>query len=196
MIKLKDILFESTAPDIFIPRRIEGRVERLIRFYVRNGSKGNLSLNKVGLTKLPDILKDITVGGYFDCSYNNLTSLENCPKTVGGSFICGFNNLTSLEGSPSSVGGSFICGGNNLTSLEGAPSSVGEDFSCNDNHLTSLTGAPKTVGRNFDCSYNYLISLAGAPKIVDKDFHCRMNTVQLTKDQVRAVCDVKGKIFV
>ncbi len=175
MIKLKDILLESTAPDIFIPRRIEGRVERLIRLYVRNGSKGNLSLNKVGLTKLPDILKDITVGESFDCSYNNLTSLENCPKTVGGNFGCGFNNLTSLEG---------------------APSSVGEDFDCNDNHLTSLEFAPKTVGRNFDCSYNYLTSLAGAPKIVDKDFHCRNNTLQFTKDQVRAVCDVKGKIFV
>ena len=55
MIKLKDILLESTAPDIFIPRRIEGRVERLIRLYVRNGSKGGLRLNRVGLTKLPDI---------------------------------------------------------------------------------------------------------------------------------------------
>ncbi len=196
MIKLKDILLESTAPDIFIPRRIEGRVERMIRLYVRNGSKGNLSLNKVGLTKLPDILKDITVGESFDCSYNNLTSLENCPKTVGGNFGCGFNNLTSLEGSPSSVGGNFDCYNNNLTSLEGAPSSVGEDFNCNDNHLTSLENCPKTVGRNFDCSYNYLTSLAGAPKIVDKDFHCRNNTLQFTKDQVRAVCDVKGKIFV
>ena len=109
MIKLKDILLESTAPDIFIPRRIEGRVERLIRLYVKNGSKGNLSLNKVGLTKLPDILKDITVGESFDCSYNNLTSLEGAPKTVGGSFICGGNNLTSLEGAPKSVGLDFYC---------------------------------------------------------------------------------------
>ena len=196
MIKLKDILFEGKPPSIFIPRRIEDRLERMIMLYVRNGSKGDLKLIGLDLTKLPDILKDITVGGNFNCSYNNLTSLENCPKTVGGNFGCGFNNLTSLEGSPSSVGGNFDCNDNHLTSLEGAPSSVGEDFSCNDNHLTSLTGAPKTVGRNFDCSYNYLISLAGAPKIVDKDFHCRNNTLQFTKDQVRAVCDVKGKIFV
>ena len=195
MIKLKDILLENDDPNIFIPRRIEGRVERMIKIYIRNGSKGNLSLNRVGLTKLPDILKDITVGGSFDWSYNNLTSLENCPKTVGGNFGCGFNNLTSLEGSPSSVGGNFDCYNNNLTSLEGAPSSVGEDFNCNDNHLTSLENCPKTVGGSFGCSFNKLTSLAGAPKIVDKDFHCRMNTVQLTKDQVRAVCDVKGYIF-
>ena len=112
MIKLKDILLESTAPDIFIPRRIEGRVERLIRLYVKNGSKGNLSLNKVGLTKLPDILKDITVGESFDCSYNNLTSLENCPKTVDGTFGCSYNNLTSLTGATKSVGRDFYCGNN------------------------------------------------------------------------------------
>ena len=124
MIKLKDILFEGTAPDIFVPRRIEGRVERLIRLYVKNGSKGNLSLNKVGLTKLPDILKDITVGESFDCSYNN---------------------LTSLEGSPSSVGGSFICGGNNLTSLEGAPKSVGLDFYCTDNPVQFTRKGVKSV---------------------------------------------------
>ena len=133
MIKLKDILLESTAPDIFIPRRIEGRVERMIRLYVRNGSKGGLRLNRVGLTKLPDILNNIRIGGEFDCSGNN---------------------------------------------------------------LTSLVGAPSSVGGNFDCSGNNLTSLAGAPKIVDKDFHCRNNTVQLTKEQVRAVCDVKGKVYV
>ena len=31
MIKLKDILFESSTPNLLIPRRIEGRVERYIR---------------------------------------------------------------------------------------------------------------------------------------------------------------------
>jgi hypothetical protein len=133
MIKLKDILLESTAPDIFVPRRIEDRVERMISLYIRNGSKGDLKLTGLDLTKLPEILKDITVGGNFNCSYNELTSLE---------------------------------------------------------------GAPKTVGENFGCSYNKLTSLDGAPKIVYKDFYCRNNTVRFTEKQVRAVCDVKGKIFV
>jgi hypothetical protein len=132
MIKLKDILLESTAPDIFVPRRIEDRVERMISLYIRNGSKGDLKLTGLDLTKLPEILKDITVGGNFNCSYNELTSLE---------------------------------------------------------------GAPKTVGENFGCSYNKLTSLDGAPKIVYKDFYCRNNTVRFTEKQVRAVCDVKGYIF-
>ena len=132
MIKLKDILLESTAPDIFVPRRIEGRVERMIMLYVKNGSKGDLDLSDLKLTVLPEILKNISVGRDFFCGTNNLTSLENCPKTVGGSFGCSFNKLTSL---------------------------------------------------------------AGAPKIVDKDFHCRNNTVQFTEQDVRAVCDVLGSIF-
>jgi len=133
MIKLKDLLLESTAPDIFVPRRMEDRVERMISLYVKNGSKGDLKLTGLDLTKLPDILKDITVGGNFNCSYNELTSLE---------------------------------------------------------------GAPKTVGENFGCSYNKLTSLDGAPTIVYKDFYCRNNNVQFTEAQVRAVCDVKGKIIV
>ena len=135
MIKLKDILLESTAPNIFIPRRIEDRVERLIKNYIRNGSKGDLVLSKLPmrLTKLPPILKDITVNGWFDCSLNSLTSLENCPKIVNGNFYCSWNKLTSLE---------------------------------------------------------------GAPQKVDRHFICHSNDVKFTEEQVRAVCEVKGHIFV
>ena len=135
MIKLKDILLEGTAPDIFVPRRMEDRLERMISLYIRNGSKGNLVLRLMNLTELPAILKDITVGGNFYCGHNKLTSLEGAPKTVNGDFGCGHNKLTSLEGSPKSVGGSFYCGFNNLTSLTGAPKFVGGVFSCGFNEI-------------------------------------------------------------
>jgi hypothetical protein len=154
MIKLKDILLEGKPPSIFIPRRMEDRIDRMISLYVRNRNKGNLSLSDLKLTKLPDILKDITVGGSFYCTFNNLTSLENCPKTIGRDFYCDNNLLTTLAGAPTSVGRNFICSGNNLT---------------------SLAGAPKTVGGFFDC---------------------RGNPVRFTEEQVRAVCNVKGEVFV
>jgi len=112
---------------------MEDRVERLISLYVRNGNKGNLSLRELNLTKLPEILKNITVDGHFDCSHNNLTSLENSPKSVSHSFFCDNNKLTSL---------------------------------------------------------------VGAPKTISGDFYCYNNPVQFTEQQVRAVCDVKGKILV
>ena len=114
MIKLKDLLLESTAPDIFIPRRMEDRVERLIKDYIRNGSKGDLNLSELPmkLTVLPDILKNATVDGNFWCGQNKLTSLKNAPKSVGGDFVCDFNKLTSLDGAPKTVGGDFVCHGN------------------------------------------------------------------------------------
>ena len=133
MIKLKDLLLEAKAPDIFIPRRLDDRVERMIKDYIRNGSKGDLNLSSMKLTVLPDILKDITVSGHFDCTQNQ---------------------LTSLAGAPSSVGGDFYCWGNELTSLKGAPKSVG------------------------------------------RDFYCGYNTVKFTEQQVRALCDVKGRVIV
>ena len=154
MIKLKDLLFESTAPDIFVPRRMEDRLERMIKDYIRNGSKGDLNLRSMNLTVLPEILKDISVAGSFFCGNNKLTSLINAPKTVGGNFYCNFNKLTSLQGAPKTVGGDFVC-----------------DF----NKLTSLDGAPKSVGGYF---------------------YCTSNTVEFTVEQVRALCDVKGRVIV
>ncbi len=196
MIKLKDILLESTAPDIFVPRRIENRLERMIALYVRNGSKGNLSLKHLNLTKLPEILKDITVGGNFTCYNNFLTSLEGAPKVVDGSFDCGDNKLTSLDGAPEYIKGYFNCSHNKLTSLDGAPKTVDGKFTCYNNFLTSLEGAPSSVGRDFYCSENRLTSLDGVPKTVGGDFLCFNNPVKFTEEQVRAVCDVKGKILV
>jgi hypothetical protein len=175
MIKLKDLLLEGTAPDIFVPRRMEDRLERMISLYIRNGSKGNLVLRRMNLNELPEILKNVSVDGSFDCENNKLTSLTNAPKFVGGTFYCGNNELTSLEGAPTSVGISFYCGNNELTSLEFAPTSVGRNFDCSHNELTSLEFAPKTVGGFFDCRYN---------------------PVKFTEKQVRAVCNVKGDVYV
>ena len=134
MIKLKDLLLEGTAPDIFVPRRMEDRLERMISLYIRNGSKGNLILDEMGLTELPDILKNVSVGGTFDCSRNKLTSLINAPKYVDGTFYCHYNNLTSLKGLKETV--------------------INENFYCTDNKLTSLEGAPKTVNGHFFCYQN------------------------------------------
>ena len=134
MIKLKDILLENTAPDIFVPRRMDDRLARMISLYIRNGSKGDLKLDEMGLTELPDILKNVSVGGTFDCSRNKLTSLINAPKYVDGTFYCHYNNLTSLKGSKETV--------------------IDENFYCTNNKLTSLEGAPKTVNGHFFCYQN------------------------------------------
>ena len=98
------------------------------------------------LTKLP--LKFGRVSGDFDCSHNNLTSLEGCPGWVGRNFDCHNNNLTSLKGSPSSIEDDFVCHNNKLTTLEGGPRVVNGNFDCSSNQLTNLIGGPGWVGRN------------------------------------------------
>ena len=84
-----------------------------------------------------------------------------------------------------------------LTSLPNdIPKYISGDFSCSNNKLTSLQYAPKYVGGDFFCDYNKLTSLQYAPKYVGGDFFCSNNTKQFTKEEVRAVCNVKGNIFV
>ena len=78
---------------------------------------GYVELGVYKLDKIP--LKFNNVSGYFNISYNDITSLEGCPKYVGRWFSCNDNNLTSLKGCPNYIGGTFYCGGNPLESLEG-----------------------------------------------------------------------------
>ena len=66
---------------------------------------GDVSLYHKGILKIP--LKFDKVTGYFSCAYNNLTSLDGCPKYVGGDFFCHGNKLTTIEG-PDFVGGDFF----------------------------------------------------------------------------------------
>ena len=126
MIKLKNILLENEAPDIFVPRRIEDRFERLIKNYLRDHSKESLILSRMNLDKLPKILKNLTIGKDFWCTDNHLTSLENSPIYVVGNFGCSHNKLMSLEGAPEYVGGNFYCRGNPVRFTEAQVRAVSE----------------------------------------------------------------------
>ncbi len=200
MIKLKDLLYEISSLNLLIPRRVEGRMEKYIQLkiiaYEKNNNVGDFDISRLGLTKLPASLKDLKIGGTFFCYNNSLTSLAGAPVSVGGNFDCSTNKLTSLAGAPTSIGGHFYCSTNSLTSLVDGPVTVGGSFFCNNNSLTSLAGAPSSVGLEFMCNNNKLTSLAGAPSSVGGYFYCYVNSVKFTEEQVRAVCDVKGKIFV
>ena len=63
---------------------------------------GDVDLCGLGLTKIP--INFTEVGGYFRCTYNELTSLVGAPEKVGRVFYCFENELTSLEGAPKEVG--------------------------------------------------------------------------------------------
>jgi len=160
-----------------------------IQVMIKEVSKVNEGKTYADLN-MPEGTKDINV------SNKKLTSLEGAPEKVKGNFDCNGNKLTSLEGSPEEVGGGFWCSYNNLTSLEGASEEVGGNFNCSYNKLTSLEGSPEKVGVNFYCSYNKLTSLEGSPKEVGGDFWCKDNETRFTEEEVRAVCEVKGNVYV
>jgi hypothetical protein len=145
-------LFESIA---------EVEIEKICKIYrIRNWTlnssglvdvDGNVYLSGQRLSKLP--LKFGRVTGNFNCSNNQLTSLEGCPTEIGDIFFCYNNKLTSLEGSPTEIGGNFFCYFNRLISLKGAPEYVeGEvDFMPNYNlpvyirHLLRLNDNDRNI---------------------------------------------------
>ena len=112
---------------------------------------GDVDLFKKNLLEIP--VKFGVVDGYFDCSNNNLESLEGCPEIVKENFDCNCNELKSLEYAPKECK-YFNCDYNNLTSLEGCPEIVKESFDCSNNQLKSLEGCPEIVNGNFYCYSN------------------------------------------
>jgi hypothetical protein len=176
--QLDTIYYKFNKHDINV-QKIKDRVDAGQKIAYDRVAQGDFNLSNLFIIKLPENIPS-SVETIFDCSRNNLTSLEGAPSSVGKDFLCSYNNLTSLKGAPSSVGEDFTCYNNKLISLKGAPSSVGGTFDCSDSNLTSLVGAPSSVGKDFLCTNNNLTSLEGAPITIKRDFSChRSNLISL-----------------
>ena len=61
--------------------------------------KVDINISNLSLQELPN-LSNVVCLGDFDCSYNQLLSLEGAPKKVLGTFKCSFNRAKSLIGGP------------------------------------------------------------------------------------------------
>ena len=76
---------------------------------------GDVYINDENLITIP--FKFNKINGYFDCSFNNLTSLKGSPTTINGRFYCNNNELTTLEYCPTTINGEFYCDNNNLEDI-------------------------------------------------------------------------------
>jgi len=187
-------------------------------FYVSVQGNVNLS-DKLKDEKLP--VRFDRINGNFDISNNNLTTLEGCPKVVIKDFNCSYNKLTSLFDCPTDVGnfdcshnslknlsygpkevkGNYDCSFNELISIKASatPKSVKGYFKCNNNRLVSLEGGPKTIDAYFDCSSNFLENLMGGPSTVKENYICnsnRLNELDGVADEIGGdlVTDIKLSI--
>ena len=143
-------------------------------FYV--SVQGNVNLSeKLKGQKLP--IKFDRIDGYFDISNNDLPSLEGCPKLVMKDFNCSYNKLTSLFDCPVEVG-DFDCSHNNLKNLSYGPKEVKGFYDCSFNELTSIKASPRTVKGHFKCNNNRLTTLEGGPKSIDTYFDCSSNIIE------------------
>jgi hypothetical protein len=66
--------------------------------------RGSMSLNSVGLFKLPRYIKFKNVYGDFMINHNNLENLVGCPDFIEANFYINGNPIKSLEGFPKKVG--------------------------------------------------------------------------------------------
>ena len=108
---------------------------------VYNGPEGNCYIYNGHFAWTDNNGNDIEppqkIGGHFDCSDTDITSLKGAPQKVGKDFYCSDTKITSLEGAPQKVGGDFDCSDTDITSLDGAPGEIGEYFYCLDTNITS-----------------------------------------------------------
>ena len=81
-----DSLFKPLPKEDLISRRLSNCVRNEDGTY---SSDGDVNLSNLGLTKLP--VKFKYVKDDFNCSDNQLTSLEGVPQKVGGDFYCSGN---------------------------------------------------------------------------------------------------------
>jgi hypothetical protein len=115
---------------------------------------GDVDLYDEKLTSIP--LNFNIVNGYFNCSWNYLTSLKGCPVRVGNEFYCNYNRLTSLQYSPQYVeNGDFSCRWNKIESLQYCTELIRGNFYCYNNKLTSLEYHPTVYGE-FSCCNNQI----------------------------------------
>jgi len=108
---------------IFKPRKTEGRrerfnqiIQRQIQDYIKNGSKGDLSLPGTPITSLPDNLK--YVGGILDLSNTLITSLPAGLKVGGCCLDLSRTPITTLPDNLTVVGNLYV-DRTQITSLPG-----------------------------------------------------------------------------
>ena len=168
---------------------------------IENKGQLELVLTSLGITNYK-IHSDLTVSviGNVIIEDTTITKLPITFKKISGNVILRNNQyMNTLIGLPHEIGGDFICTLNHsLSDMEGMSTIINGNCKISyNNKLKTLYGVADVVKRDFDCSDNTkLKTIRYSPKIVGGSYHWLFNEVNVTEDNIRSVCKVKGEVFV
>jgi len=151
---------------------------------------GNISLPLLEIKVLPSNF--IEISGSLNLDTNNITSLEELPRTIGESLVLSYNKITSLKGLPHDVGESYFLNNNQITSLKGLPDTVNKHLALAGNQITSLEGLPSFVGTDLSLSDNPITSLEGLSACtIGRDLSLK----NIPATSIPEGLDIKGSIY-
>ena len=158
------------------------------KYFIRNTLNGtvidvdgNVNIAEQNLNEIP--INFGHVWGDFDCSGNNLQSLNGSPVFVSGDFMCQRNNLASLENGPEIVNGAYICYENKLTRLQGIAKVIKKYIECALNPIESIDDNLNiTLGGFFhhcNSDNSTIKELESFYKIKNGQLHVQINSYEL-----------------
>ncbi|WP_455994017.1 InlB B-repeat-containing protein [Porphyromonas endodontalis] len=112
---------------------------------------------------------------FFECSGENITSLDISKNSQLKVLDCSQNSLTSLDVSKNTNIGTLNCSNNNLSSLSISKNTVLSILKCSDNRIASLDLSKNTGLFELRCSNNKLTSLGLSKHNRLQEVHCDNN---------------------
>ena len=112
---------------------------------------------------------------FFECSGENITSLDVSKNSQLKVLDCSQNSLTSLDVSKNTNIGTLNCSNNNLSSLSISKNTVLSILKCSDNRIASLDLSKNTGLFELRCSNNKLTSLDLSKHNRLQEVHCDNN---------------------
>ena len=112
---------------------------------------------------------------FFECSGENITSLDVSKNSQLKVLDCSQNSLTSLDVSKNTNIGTLNCSNNNLSSLSISKNTVLSILKCSDNRIASLDLSKNTGLFELICSNNKLTSLNLSKQNRLQEVHCDNN---------------------
>ena len=112
---------------------------------------------------------------FFECSGENITSLDVSKNSQLKVLDCSQNSLTSLDVSKNTNIGTLNCSNNNLSSLSISKNTVLSILKCSDNRIASLDLSKNTGLFELICSNNKLTSLDLSKQNRLQEVHCDNN---------------------